>query len=117
MSIDHSCDDIRNELARERTVLANERTLLAYARTALMLLASGITLVKFLEVGSDLLALGYVLIGASLLVGIIGYHRFHTTRADLKRVQGWRRPPSGQDRGKPESGEDPPGQKMGTRTI
>ena len=37
---------LRDVLAIDRTRLANERTLLAWLRTALMLLISGVTLIK-----------------------------------------------------------------------
>jgi putative membrane protein len=38
--------DLRDHLAVERTILANKRTLLSYVRTAILLLGSGLTIIK-----------------------------------------------------------------------
>ena len=76
------CRNLRDVLARDRTVMANERTLLSYVRTAIMLLASGMTLVKILRVDPELKIVGYLLIPVSLLVALIGYLRY----LKMKRV-------------------------------
>lgn len=76
------CRSLRDVLARDRTVMANERTLLSYIRTAIMLLASGMTLVKILRVDPELRIVGYLLIPVSILVALIGYLRY----VKMKRV-------------------------------
>jgi len=86
MSRERYCKDLRDELARERTVLANERTLLAYVRTAIMLLASGITLVKLLRVDTGLRVIGFILIPLAFAVGVMGYLRYRKMRRELKLV-------------------------------
>jgi putative membrane protein len=86
MDTDKYCRDLRDELARDRTVLANERTLLAYVRTALMLLASGMTLVKILRVDQGLRIAGYVLIPLSILVGVMGDVRYLRMRRELRGI-------------------------------
>lgn len=79
---------LRDVLARDRTVLANERTLLAFFRTALMVSASGVTLIKFFPDNAALIAMGYLLIGVSLPVFFLGFYRYMSVRADMKRVLG-----------------------------
>lgn len=86
MKTGQTCRDLRDELARERTVMANERTLLAYVRTAIMLLASGITLIKLLGVDSELKILGWLLMPLAIAVGITGYLRYAKIRRDLKKL-------------------------------
>lgn len=71
-------------LALVRTDLANERTLLAYGRTALMLVATGVSLVKFLEVSFDMVVVGWGLIGCGAIVGAIGMYRFGSLKRRLK---------------------------------
>jgi len=86
MKTGHTCRDLKDELAKERTVMANERTLLAYIRTAIMLLASGITLIKLLRIDQELRILGWVLIPLAIAVAITGYIRYSRIRRDLKKV-------------------------------
>jgi len=86
MNNGQSCKNLRDELAKERTVMANERTLLAYIRTAIMLLASGITLIKLLRVDTELKMLGWVLIPLALVVAITGYRKYRQINKDLKQV-------------------------------
>lgn len=65
--------------AADRTHMANQRTLLAYIRTAFMLLASGVSLIKFLPSGDFLHLLGVLLIPGSFVflgVGIYVYIKF-----------------------------------------
>ncbi|MBN2587592.1 MAG: DUF202 domain-containing protein [Candidatus Fermentibacteraceae bacterium] len=66
--------------------MANERTLLAYVRTALMLLASGLTLVKILRVDPELRVIGYLLMPLSLVVGMMGYIRNLRIRKQLRKL-------------------------------
>ncbi len=86
MATERICRDLKDELARDRTILANERTFLAYIRTAIMLLASGTTLVKLLRVDPLLRVVGYVLIPLSIAIGTIGYVRYTRTRKELKMI-------------------------------
>ena len=86
MNTDHTCRDLKDELARERTVMANERTFLAYVRTSIMLLASGITLIKLLRVDPGLRILGWVLIPLAVTVGVTGYVRYSRIRKELRQV-------------------------------
>lgn len=74
----------RPDLALVRTDLANERTLLAYGRTALMLFGTGISLVRFLNTATDLVLLGWGLMGGGLLVGIVGMIRFALLKRRLR---------------------------------
>ena len=75
-------------LALIRTDLANERTILAYVRTALMLVATGVSLVKFLKASFDLVLVGWCLIAAGAIVGLIGAMRFASLRRRLNSVCG-----------------------------
>jgi putative membrane protein len=72
---------LRDVLAIDRTRLANERTLLAWVRTAVMLLVSGITLLKLFEGIWPLEALGVVLIPVALIAVAIGLRRYFQTRS------------------------------------
>ncbi|KAA5540672.1 DUF202 domain-containing protein [Roseiconus nitratireducens] len=73
------------DLALVRTDLANERTLLAYGRTALMLAGTGVSLIKFLKPSPEMLLLGWFLVAAGLVVGVIGVIRFTGLKRRLKR--------------------------------
>ena len=86
MNTGHTCKDLKDELAKERTVMANERTLLAYIRTAIMLLASAITLIKLLRVEPELRILGWLLIPLSIAVAVTGYARYRKVHRELKKV-------------------------------
>jgi putative membrane protein len=66
----------RNELAVERNELANERTILAYARTSIMGSITGVTLFKLFPENAAIQVLGWVLVGASVVVVLIGLYRF-----------------------------------------
>ncbi len=70
---------LRDVLAMDRTRLANERTLLAWLRTALMLLVSGVTLIKLFEGVRTLEILGFSLIPVSILVAAWGVRRYLQT--------------------------------------
>jgi len=68
---------LRDHLALGRTKLANQRTLLAFVRTSLYLVVSGIAVIKvdFLE---KIRFLGFILVGISLIVLILGiWNYFH----------------------------------------
>jgi putative membrane protein len=72
---------LRDVLAIDRTRLANERTLLAWVRTAVMLLVSGMTLLKLFEGNWPLEILGAVLIPVALAAVAIGLWRYFQTRS------------------------------------
>lgn len=67
----------RDQLALVRTRLANERTVLAYTRTAIMLVATGASLLKFFNEGPLTAAVGWGLIVLALVVGGVGWSRYH----------------------------------------
>lgn len=79
--------DVPN-LALIRTDLANERTLLAYGRTALMLVATGVSLVKFFDLSFDFVLIGWGLIVIGGIVGLIGMIRFARLKRRLDAVGG-----------------------------
>lgn len=70
-----------------RTELANERTILAYLRTSIMLIGTGISLVKFLVVTRDLVLIGWALIALGGMVGLIGTVRYFRLRRRLNRYR------------------------------
>lgn len=78
--------DIPN-LALIRTDLANERTVLAYGRTALMLVATGVSLLKFLTLTIDTFVLGWFLVAIGFIVGLIGVIRFVRLKRQLSTVR------------------------------
>ncbi|MBL7073701.1 DUF202 domain-containing protein [candidate division KSB1 bacterium] len=77
---------LRDYLAIDRTKLANQRTMLAYFRTAIMLMASGIGLIKIF--GSDffILILGIILLSISLLVSLLGLSSYIRTKNNIKKL-------------------------------
>jgi putative membrane protein len=75
------------DLALIRTDLANERTVLAYVRTALMLVGTGVSLVKFLNVSNDVVLMGWTLIAAGAILGIVGAARFTSLKRRLGGVR------------------------------
>ncbi|MDD4144234.1 MAG: DUF202 domain-containing protein [Prolixibacteraceae bacterium] len=66
---------LRDYLALERTKLANERTLLAYSRTSLYMLLGGIAFLQ-LEDFKSIIWVGYLAIGLSIVLIIVGIYRF-----------------------------------------
>ncbi len=70
-------------LAIDRTQLANERTLLAWVRTSLMMLASGVTLIKLFEGVLYVELLGFALLPVSAVTVIYGVHRFIHMRGQI----------------------------------
>lgn len=74
---------LRDWLALDRTVFANKRTFLAYGRTAIALFALGIAFVKlihhtFFEIS------GFVLMGAGIVVFLIGTREFIANNARFR---------------------------------
>ncbi len=67
---------LRDSLAVDRTHMANERTLMAYLRTSLMLLASGVSLIKLYPNILILKILGVSLLPVSLVIAVVSYIRF-----------------------------------------
>ena len=72
---DTSPSDTPN-LALIRTDLANERTLLAYIRTSLIVIGTGFSMIEFLTGRVWLIYLGWILIGAGIVIGLVGAIRF-----------------------------------------
>lgn len=95
-TFDHKRMNYRDYLAIDRTTLANERTLLSYGRTALMILATGISLIKIFE-SPGIALLGYALIPISVAIFLIGLHRFlrirHAIYSALDRLLAESNPP------------------------
>jgi putative membrane protein len=71
---------LRDVLAIDRTRLANERTLLSWLRTALMLLVSGVTLLKLFEGVAVMEVTGALLIPASFVTAGLGVRRYLRSR-------------------------------------
>ena len=74
---------LRDYLALERTKLANERTLLSYIRSSLYLLLGGIALIQ-LEGFENIKFLGYVSLGLTVFLVVIGVYRFQKLNKQLK---------------------------------
>ena len=74
---------LRDYLALERTRLANERTLLAYSRTSLYMLLGGIAFLQ-LEDFSKIVWVGYLAIGMSIVLIIVGIYRYFLIKYRLK---------------------------------
>ncbi|MFA6923166.1 MAG: DUF202 domain-containing protein [Bacteroidales bacterium] len=75
---------VRDRLAIDRTKLANVRTILAYSRTVIMLLASGITLIKFFEKEIFVIILGISLIVIAIITGVIGLISYNKINKKIK---------------------------------
>jgi len=73
----------RDYLAMERTKLANERTLLSYIRSSLYLLLGGIAIIQ-LEGFESIKFIGYISLGLTILLVIIGIYRFQKLNRQLK---------------------------------
>ncbi len=78
---------LRDFLALERTKLANERTLLSYIRASLYLLLGGIALLK-LEDFQQIHFLGYISIGLTIILLIIGIFRYHRLKQKMRNYYG-----------------------------
>jgi len=77
--------NVIDKLSMNRTKLALERTLLSYIRTSIVLLSSGVAILK-LEILKDLLSLSIALIAAAPLFFFFGFFRFVRTRKKLKQM-------------------------------
>jgi putative membrane protein len=77
---------LRDVLAIDRTRLANERTLLSWIRTALMLLVSGVTLLKLFKGILVMEVIGAALIPAGFFIAGLGVRRYLRTRALIEAV-------------------------------
>jgi putative membrane protein len=74
---------LRDYLALERTKLANERTLLAYSRTSLYMLLAGIAFLQLKDF-TNIIWVGYLSIGLSLVLIIVGIYRYFLIKYRLK---------------------------------
>ncbi|RAR49846.1 DUF202 domain-containing protein [Flavobacterium lacus] len=74
---------LRDYLAMERTKLANERTLLSYIRSSLYLLLGGIAIIQ-LEGFESIKFIGYISLGLTIILVIIGIYRFQKLNRQLK---------------------------------
>ena len=75
---------LRDFLALQRTKLANERTFLSYNKFSLYLITAGIALIR-IENLRPFRLLGFVALGASGLVFVVGLIRFLMLRKQLKK--------------------------------
>lgn len=74
---------LRDYLSLERTKLANERTLLSYIRSSLYLLLGGIAIIQ-LEGFESIKFIGYISLGFTIILVIIGVYRFQKLNRQLK---------------------------------
>ena len=75
---------LRDFLALQRTKLANERTFLSYTKFSLYLVTAGVALVR-LDHLRPFRVLGYVALGTSGVVFLIGLVRFFLLRRQLRK--------------------------------
>jgi putative membrane protein len=73
-----------DHLALVRTKLANERTLLAYFRTSIVLLSSGVAILK-LELLSEIRSIGILLLIITPILFLIGLFRFLYVKKKINR--------------------------------
>jgi putative membrane protein len=78
---------LRDVLAIDRIRLANERTLLAWLRTAIMLLVSGVTLLKLFEGILVMEVTGAALIPAGFFTAGLGVRRYLRTRTLIEAAE------------------------------
>ena len=76
---------IRDYLALDRTILANRRTLLSYVRTFIGLFGGGIGLVELLD-NTVIMIIGYISMGISLPILIIGINEFIKMKKSLESI-------------------------------
>lgn len=92
---------LRDHLALVRTRLANERTLMSYIRSVLYLLLGGIALLQLKDF-AELHLVGYLALGLSMILLIVGIYRYIRLRRNLTRYYAaWQ-----QETGKQQSGTD-----------
>ncbi len=72
-------------LAVERTNMANERTLLAYLRTFIILISSGVAIIK-IEFLNQISLLGIILMAFSPLVLMFGIFRYYNLKKKIKTL-------------------------------
>ncbi len=72
-------------LALSRTELANERTFLAYFRTFVVMLSSGIAIIKIKEF-AVIYDLGIALCFIAPIIFLIGLFRYFYTKRKIKRL-------------------------------
>jgi len=77
---------LRDQLAIDRTILANNRTLLSFIRTFLMIIISGVTLLKIVSKDDFLFYIGLVLIPISFVILIIGIADYLRVKKNLKQL-------------------------------
>ena len=75
---------LRDFLALQRTKLANERTFLSYNKFSLYLITAGIALIR-IENLRPFRILGYLALGASVVVFVVGLIRFLSLRKQLTK--------------------------------
>lgn len=66
----------RNVLAIQRNTLANERTFLSYARTSIMAFLTGISLFKLFPGITAIMVLGWISVGASVVIVLVGLRKY-----------------------------------------
>jgi len=76
---------LRDYLAIDRTKLANQRTILSFIRTSIMILASGITLIKFISKDDLLFYIGEISIIASIILFILGLFNYMKFNKKIKK--------------------------------
>lgn len=76
---------LRDKLALDRTVLANERTLLSYFRSFVVVLSSGITILK-VEFFEEIEYLGIFLVAIAPMLLLIGFARFIYVKKRIKSL-------------------------------
>jgi putative membrane protein len=85
---DHKTERLprRDTLALDRTRLANHRTVLAYMRTVILLVGSGITLIKVFPDDMFLLYLGLAFFPIAVILIIIGTFVYVKTEKKLSAM-------------------------------
>lgn len=76
---------LRDKLALDRTVLANERTLLSYFRSFVVVLSSGIAILK-VELFEEIEYLGILLVTIAPILLVIGLARFIYVKKRIKSL-------------------------------
>ena len=77
---------LRDHPALDRTKLTNQRTMPAHLRTAIMLLVSGVTLIKVFHSETVVVISGIALLPISLIVAGIGLVSFLMTKRRMKNL-------------------------------
>lgn len=68
-------NEVRNQMAVQRTIFANERTLMAYLRTAITIIAGGFVAVKFSQHIYMEIA-GFILLAVGIMLAIYSFYRY-----------------------------------------